>query len=178
MYKNHLLQMNTLICILLLSVYNKEIFDNYFLLSGIIILFGNFLIGLLIKKFHTKGQTDEYPSQDWFQTFIKNLSGLLEMGLFSFLLSLQQTTLLAGFLILRSMGTSFVDSKIGEENAKKEGIAVNILRVGVILSFIVSFIAAFFLVQSNLISELKKTKIIRINTSSDGNHYQSSISQQ
>ena len=121
--------------------------------------FGNIFIGHVVRTLHENGKTGERDLSDDMKLEdkrerIREIAGSIESYFYTFLFLFGELTLLAGWLVIKSIGKYRIDDSkpnAGNENlARKEGASVGVFRIGNLLSIGVAFVAALLLKNSVL----------------------------
>ncbi|TSC85967.1 MAG: hypothetical protein G01um10148_875 [Parcubacteria group bacterium Gr01-1014_8] len=147
---------------------------NSFSLALLVIALGNFLIGVITKWLHNWSDTDLDVYKDSNENekkrrtnnariILKRLVGLAEIVLYAFFLVFHQITLLTGWFVIKAISGQWIDSEekssspVQEGGVQKsgaparEGAALAVFRLGIILSFVLAVIVAYFVTRSRFV---------------------------
>lgn len=115
--------------------------DKFFLIGILIIIGGNFTIARITQLWHYRlGHRDNVYKSD-----TRCIAGISEMIFYTTFFLLKQPIIVAGFLILKSVG---LYHDIGPDSLKQEGQSFAVLRIAVVTSLILSFISAILIYSS------------------------------
>ena len=147
----------------------------------LIIIIGHFIISNFVVFSHVKAGTKDFLKEksekdekseeskedkkddlDKFGIFLIQTAGLFEIFFYTFLLIFHQVIFIIGYLVVKSIWNYPIESGHDKNNRSKfinkQTKANSIFRIGVILSFIVSLVAAFFIITSSEYDDLKENK--------------------
>ena len=162
---NFILKLYGVLLLVLIFLYLFHI-DSNLLWSLSIIIIGNFFLlsvaqinNWIIEKESFKKGPEKWLFQSFEDCLIRNTAGLSEMLLYTTFFALKLETVIAGYLIMKSIGSWKPGDKDDEEEEnkidknreysaqKRRGLHLAVLRISVILSLILSFAAAYFLLK-------------------------------
>lgn len=118
-------------------------FEKNILISIIIVLFGNFFIAIITQASQSLNNPLFLFVSFW-DCSVRCLAGIAEMFLylFAFTMGSQGLTLIAGYLILKTVSIWRSEFK---NDQRKEGRATAVLRLAVVFSLLISYIAYLYL---------------------------------
>ncbi len=109
--------------------------------SLVVIIIGHFFISSLIAYFHKRAGTKDIL-KDKVGMFLVQTAGISEIFFYTFLLIFHQTTIVIGYLIVKTMWNYPTKGDILKDSIAQQTKANSIFRIGILLTLIISFIAA------------------------------------
>lgn len=122
----------------------------------ILVVGGNLIIGLVIQWLHgiyqTKRYTNENNEINWDDFALKNITGLVEAVFYVLLLANGAETLLAGALIVKTVGNFWAQHGENQDNdiSNKESRIIAIFRLGFVLHLLLVIFSAILLHDASI----------------------------
>lgn len=137
--------------------------SSHFVFYLVVVFVGHFLISSLIVYFHKKADTKNFSrAKDKFGILLMQIAGLLEIFFYTFLLFFHQITFIIGYLVVKSIWNYPIELEGDkDELINKQTKANSIFRIGIILSFVVSLVAAYSIAVSSEYDNFTKNEIFQ-----------------
>ncbi|OGZ73557.1 MAG: hypothetical protein A2908_00435 [Candidatus Staskawiczbacteria bacterium RIFCSPLOWO2_01_FULL_38_12b] len=137
--------------LILVAVYvivSKSYNVNLLIACGIV-FGGNLFLGIvtqssnyIIEKYSYTDKSRDFLYLNFTDCFFRSLAGLAEIILYTVSFAMGMESLVAGYLLLKTV--SIWQDKDNYNN-KKEGLHTAILRIAIVISLLISLVAAFYL---------------------------------